>query len=225
MNFCGIVTSSRHCGQALRSCPMCGKEAFHSLESRNEWLTLFFLPVVPLGWGRSMTRCNLCGHEGIEGGGHAVMTHVQAGTKTCPECAELVKLEARRCRYCRYSFSDEEITAVRQRVETAATERAELIARRSLLRKARVYSILSWLIVPPAALLSVFVVVVVVRVAIGLGKPDESVWAMMVIWGVLSLPLVLGLSFRRKARRIRSGLQEPTTDTEDDLWGRSPSSN
>ena len=225
MNFYGFVTSSRHCGQTLRSCSTCGKETFHTLEKRKEWFTLFFLPVVLIGLGRSLSRCNLCGHENGEGShGPSTMSHVQAGTKTCPECAELIKLEARLCRYCRYRFSEEDITAARQHVEGVAAEMAEQIKHRNLTRKARLYSLLSWLIIPPAVLVSIFIGVHVIMVFAGRAKNHDSVAGAIVAWVILSLPLVLGLHFRRKARQIRRGMEDPPAETEEDIWGRSAAS-
>ena len=33
-------------------------------------------------------------------------------TKKCPDCAEVIKLEAKICRFCRHQFSDDEISAL-----------------------------------------------------------------------------------------------------------------
>jgi len=222
MNIYGFVTSSRHCGQDLRSCPTCGKETFHTLERRKDWFTLFFVPVVPVGRGLGVTRCNLCGQEGLEGGNHAAMSHVQAGTKTCPDCAELIKLEARICRYCRYRFSDEETEAARQLAETKAQEIAEERIRQGLLRRAKVLSVLGWMLVLPGSLLSILSAIVFVNV-VAAGNPDRPhVLMLTLIWLILSLPLWLGMFFRKRARRIRKNTEKPPEQGEEDGWGLCP---
>ena len=214
MNFYGFVTSSRHCGQDLRSCPTCGKEAFHTLERRKDWFTLFFLPIIPLSRGLGVTRCNLCGQESIEGGGHAAMSHVQAGTKTCPDCAELIKLEARICRYCRYRFSDEETAAAKQHAEATAAEIAAGLLRQRRLRRARVLSVLGWLLAVPGTLWSILWAFIVIQ---NRSRSHVLVWTL--VWLIMSTPLWLGLFFRRRARKIRKSLESPPAETEDDVWG------
>jgi hypothetical protein len=45
--------------------------------------------------------------------------------RTCPDCAEEIKVEARVCRYCRRQFADDEIAATRSAVEERAGERSQ----------------------------------------------------------------------------------------------------
>ncbi len=217
MNFYGLVTSSRHCGQDLRACPTCGKETFHTLHRRRAWFTLFFLPVVPLGRDRASACCNLCGQENVEGGHSAVMSNVQAGTKTCPDCAELIRREARLCRYCRRRFSEEEITAAQEFAEAAAAELAERMTRQILLRKAGVCSVLSWILIPPGSLLSILVAVLIIS-TLTKREEQDNVVVLVVVWVILTIPFFLGLLMRRKARRIRKSIEDPPAETEEDVW-------
>ncbi|MBN2475959.1 MAG: zinc-ribbon domain-containing protein [Pirellulales bacterium] len=227
MNICGFVTSTRQCGQDLRSCPTCGKETFHSLERRRDWFTLFFVPVLPLGRGAGVTRCNLCGQEGFEGDNHASMSHYQAGTKTCPECAELIKLEARICRYCRHRFSEEEATAARQAAEARAAEMAEAQQRHARLRRGRVLSLFGLLLALPGGLWSLMFAILCASLVIQNEPGRPHVLMLMVLWLIMSTPWFLGLYLRKRARRIRREATAPPDPPGDapsgtihDDWGR-----
>ncbi len=216
MVFYGFSTSSRHCGQDLRSCATCGKETFHTLERRRDWFTLFFLPVLPLSRGLGVTRCNLCGQESIEGGGQALMSHVQAGTKTCPDCAELIRLEARLCRYCRYRFSDEEAEEAQELAEQRAVEMAETAGRQYKFRKARALSAVGCLFVLPGGLWS-FVCALLMVVLVAQGKPGAAAPVLVLLWLMMSLPFLFGLFLRRRARAIRRELDGPPDEPAEEL--------
>ncbi len=49
-------------GEVRRYCPVCGRETQHTREDRTNRLTVYFVPVLPLGT-KHVLRCNLCGHE------------------------------------------------------------------------------------------------------------------------------------------------------------------
>lgn len=48
--------------EVSRYCPVCGRETQHTQEDRSMRVTIYFVPVFPLGTKRVL-RCNLCGHE------------------------------------------------------------------------------------------------------------------------------------------------------------------
>lgn len=41
-------------------CPRCHNPAAHRLQQRSRWFTLFFIPVIPMGFTR-FTTCTFCG--------------------------------------------------------------------------------------------------------------------------------------------------------------------
>jgi hypothetical protein len=52
---------SKELGQHQRVCRDCGHRTFHSYTQRQLWLTLFFIPVIPLGSKSQYAHCHWCG--------------------------------------------------------------------------------------------------------------------------------------------------------------------
>lgn len=228
MNVYGFLRSSKYCGQHVRPCPACGKETFHTFERRREWLTLFFLPIVPLSRGQGITRCNLCGHQTTEGGKQSGLPGVDEGTKTCPDCAELIKLEARVCRYCGRGFSSEELVAAREFAEATAAHIADQRRRQAWLRRARLYRVLAWLLILPGGLWSMLIGCVLAASVAKEGLLRAHLLPGVAAWLIMSLPFFFGLVLRGRSRRFRRRAEGPSdamqdspneTSPPEDLWG------
>ncbi len=204
--------------QYPRACPNCGKTAFHTFQSRRVWRKLLFLPVVPRRRFRVLVRCNLCGQQTIETRRDAAVPDTACWTKTCPECAEVVKLDARICRFCRHRFDEDETASARHFAEAKAARLAEQWHRQRLLRRATRYALLGWLLVLPGGLWSILVAIALISL-IGQGDPGQTaLGALFVVWVVMSIPFLFGVWLLTRARRIRQSPEKsprdaPSSDT------------
>lgn len=52
-------------GQEMLECHRCGRACVHTIEERQTWFSLFFVPVFPFEKRRLVARCNLCGQETV----------------------------------------------------------------------------------------------------------------------------------------------------------------
>lgn len=57
----GVRTKAKAVGQVQRGCTKCTRPTVHTAVETRRWLTLFFIPVIPLGGNNYVVRCNLCG--------------------------------------------------------------------------------------------------------------------------------------------------------------------
>jgi len=215
MSGYGFVTSSKNQGQYPRHCASCGKPTFHTCARRKGWFTLFFVPLIPLGRGYSVAKCNLCGLEADAKAIDGELTAVEVETKMCPDCAEPVRLEARVCRYCGYRFSQEETAAARRfaESETARIDRAHLSEH--LGQKARAMSILGWLVAMPGILVSVLAGGLAISVIGNPGPDQPASLGILALWLFLSLPAMLGLYLLSKGRKIRRRERSERREEED----------
>jgi hypothetical protein len=102
----------------LSYCPTCQKETGH--QRRLGWgtffgalftfgISLFFIPFYP-------KRCVVCGRRQLRGGPFVApipaappVFSLNEVTKKCPFCAETVKIEALKCRFCGEIFDPEDV--------------------------------------------------------------------------------------------------------------------
>ena len=60
--FFGSRSYNRVLGQVRYPCRRCQQHSYHVVVLSNNWFTLYFVPVIPLGKSFS-ARCNLCGYQ------------------------------------------------------------------------------------------------------------------------------------------------------------------
>ena len=157
----GIHPWVKNIGQDLRECTRCSKSTVHTVETRRNWFTLFFIPIFPLGSNQQIRRCNLCGQEMND---HQAIDHLkghemngqqsmgQLNAKKCPSCAELIQMEATVCRYCGHKYSDAEMLAAKQIVRNRVRLEAVQATHISHRRHSRFYAFFGWLIAIPSIL-------------------------------------------------------------------------
>jgi zinc ribbon protein len=57
----GVRTKAKAIGQLERPCAKCARSIVQTVVETRKWLTLFFIPCIPLGGNNCAVRCNLCG--------------------------------------------------------------------------------------------------------------------------------------------------------------------
>lgn len=99
--------------QIMKFCKLCSKPTMHIYPSTSHVLH-FFLTVITAGFwliiwliafynNRSQSQCSICGREsglfGSSRGGVAQSPAIGEHIK-CPDCAELILKEAKKCKHC-----------------------------------------------------------------------------------------------------------------------------
>ncbi|QBD78102.1 hypothetical protein EPA93_19715 [Ktedonosporobacter rubrisoli] len=63
---CSIIVGTRGrnrvLGQLAYPCAGCRQHTYHTVVHTRQWLTLYFIPILPLG-ALDEARCNLCGYR------------------------------------------------------------------------------------------------------------------------------------------------------------------
>ena len=57
----GVRTKAKAIGQLDRTCTKCARATVQTAVETRRWLTLFFIPLIPLGGATRVVRCNVCG--------------------------------------------------------------------------------------------------------------------------------------------------------------------
>lgn len=84
-------------GQAKQICQKCRGEAIHRFESRQTWLTVLYISVIPVGEKQIVSTCSLCGHVSKSVGDRSLVAFL---TKACPNCTRTISADATICGGC-----------------------------------------------------------------------------------------------------------------------------
>ena len=57
----GVRTKAKAIAQVDRPCTKCARSTVQTAVETHRWLTLFFVPVIPLSGPTRLVKCNLCG--------------------------------------------------------------------------------------------------------------------------------------------------------------------
>ena len=80
-------------------CPTCGLPSARR-KRRDHYLSLFFIPLIPVKRGESFLECNRCGGVFDESGRpQADLFHPEA-SRRCPKCGEQLSSEFKYCPHC-----------------------------------------------------------------------------------------------------------------------------
>ena len=108
-------------------CFTCGKET--GFQRKLGFGTFFAVLITGGLWLLSLPfypkRCNICGNDAQLAGAPVPVTpapHFDS-EKKCPACAEIIKLEALKCRFCGHQFDPQEVA------RQAAAVQEEIVAR------------------------------------------------------------------------------------------------
>lgn len=82
-----------------RTCPACGLPSAR-LKRLDHYLSLFFIPLVPVKRGQRFLECTRCGGVFDEAGRVQARSWESAAPRKCPSCGREVAPEHRYCPFC-----------------------------------------------------------------------------------------------------------------------------
>jgi RNA polymerase subunit RPABC4/transcription elongation factor Spt4 len=94
----GVQPKTRNLEGVPRTCPSCGSpQAF--LKQTDHYISLFFIPLIPISRGKPFLACEACGRVVQEGGDP--LEELRAGMRRiCPGCGERMDPGFRFCPFC-----------------------------------------------------------------------------------------------------------------------------
>jgi hypothetical protein len=94
----GVQPRSRRLESDPRTCPSCGAAKAY-LKRTDHYISLFFIPLIPISRGQPMLACESCGGV-FDERGQSVYLPSGDGLKRCLGCGERVEPSFTYCPYC-----------------------------------------------------------------------------------------------------------------------------
>ncbi|MGQ9857671.1 MAG: zinc ribbon domain-containing protein [Thermodesulfobacteriota bacterium] len=94
----GVQPKTRNLEASPRTCPVCGSPQAY-LKRTDHYISLFFIPLIPISRGRPFLACEGCGRVLDERGD--ILEELRAGMRRiCPGCGQRTDPSFRFCPYC-----------------------------------------------------------------------------------------------------------------------------
>ncbi len=94
----GVQPKTRRIEETARTCPSCGSpQAF--LKRIDHYLSVFFVPIIPIRRGTPMLSCENCGAAVTEAD-QAVGAEELQGVRRCRHCGRILDQDFAFCPYC-----------------------------------------------------------------------------------------------------------------------------
>ncbi len=94
----GVQPKTRRLEDSHRLCPSCGSGRVY-LTRIDHYLSIFFIPIVPIRRGEPMLSCENCGAILTETG-QALWTRKTEEKNTCPHCGRALERDFSYCPHC-----------------------------------------------------------------------------------------------------------------------------
>lgn len=94
----GVQPKTRNLEASPRTCPVCGSPQAY-LKRTDHYISLFFIPLIPISRGRPFLACEGCGRVLDER--WDILEELRAGMRRlCPGCGQRTDPSFRFCPYC-----------------------------------------------------------------------------------------------------------------------------
>jgi len=93
----GVQPKTRLLEKTPRTCPSCGLLQAY-LKRTSQYISLFFIPVIPISQGKTFLACDACGGVFDEQG--RLPTLPFEAERRCPGCGESISPSFSYCPYC-----------------------------------------------------------------------------------------------------------------------------